>query len=176
MSLDTSSDSGVLLKSQIVKTNPNGYRGRNTNLPTTWWTSPSFNIATLTNASSEPMIADVTVYWPDVYLFLSDARIYGLFDYRVLRNGVPVDGWRLCRRHIEDNRGQTTTTREVQWNSNGSNSNYLNIIAQPGDTIRVEQRCRFRTWVNGPGQERVYIYQGQTKIEFKPLVDIIDDI
>ncbi len=175
MSLDQGTDTGLLLKLPITKSNPTGFRVANTNLTNTWWNSPNLNIATITNSFSEPMYVDATIFLPSLYKFFADARIQVLAYYQVLRNGAAVDGWRLIDYQFVDNRGNTTSTTEVPLQSMGSASNFRNVVAQPGDVITVQQRIRARRAINGPGAERIYIYNGQSKIELKPLIDIVSE-
>lgn len=144
---------------------PTGLRVANTNLSTTTWQTGNINIVNLTNTNSVPAVVDVDLHFPTLYQWHADARIVGYADYTILVNGSQVESRTSVRYNWDDNRGHTgNPTLELEMNATGSNSNYTKIVLQPSDVITVQQSMRIWVIGDGSGTERVYVYNGQSRV------------
>lgn len=153
--------------------NPSTYDGQYT--PTNWrqYTDP-LDTVSLENTESCDMNVEVFIEHPAHATLVEDARIYIYNEYRILRNGTAIDGWRRSWYDYTDNRNDpngASGTVEYEIEVQNTVVNLVDIIASPWDVITAEYRSRYRLVADdGNYNEILRFYDGQIRILMMPNV------
>lgn len=128
-------------------------------VPTTtwvWWERDW----TFTNTLPCPVLAGWGVDFPDVYHNNGDGRTYVYGQARAFRNAGAVEGWRGTRYSYNDNRGNTSQLRELDLETVGTMHGQRHWLLQPGDTMRIEYRVRYRIGTSAAPPTFLRLYHG----------------
>lgn len=154
--------------------NSTGFRYANTNLPaTTIIQSTYFNLTNLTNTNTVDAMVEVKFNFGDSYMWIADGdlrvRVYG----EILRNGTVVQTTAIAHYNWLDSEPFNNAQQQTEMRINGVAFNDVNIIAAPNDIITARQYITSQAISGGNGNERIYVYNGQSVILMTPKTMLI---